>query len=777
MKRQVCSLEAVEARQMAEGALSANVRDALASAVDSEFYRWAYGDLAPGATAALHYCEIGWRAGRDPAPWFSTSQYISRYPRLLEEGQVPLFHFLLKASDGDIPAPSTLASEYYSRSATTQDHASAPARATQPVNLVAVRHLLETHFDEAYYRALGQPLLDGVDALTHFILEGWKAGRDPCAWFSVTAYLAANPDVADAGTNPFLHYLAHGREEGRDPDSDCAGTDRSAGARVVAADVPVERTLVSSEARSNYEYVLDALALVGQVSIIVPIFNAPDKVETCIEAVLRNTTFPSELILVDDASTDRRISALLERYHGLPGIRILRNDKNLGFSGTVNRGIRECQGDVVLLNSDTSVGPRWLENILFAACQRPSIGTVTPLSNSAGEFSVVPEGASLWDIAPRQRDTVCRLVMQNSGMYYPSAPTANGFCMYIKRKVIDDTGYFDSDTFPRGYGEENDFCMRASHLGWEHIIDDATLVFHAQTASFSSDESRKLSEQGWVNVNRKHPDYAVHVKRFLESRSLASCRANGRRLPIRPAAAGQVGVAPRILHVLDDTSAAPLLFDPAFDSFAVTCDGNLLTTYRVGRNGLETVGQRALQDRTIMSDLRHPEYRAALYDVHARYRFELVHIHGLIGHTLDLPDVMARLRIPQVATFHGYYFACPSANLIDGDGKFCDGICTTGGADCDHGISWIAEGPRLKNGFVSEWRRRVSEAMHRVDAFIAPSQEIKERLIRLLPLLRDRVIDVLDCEGEEANAARHDVYRRLMQPRVFSSPPVKANAS
>ncbi|WP_331314135.1 hypothetical protein [Methylobacterium mesophilicum] len=55
----------------------------------------------------------------------------------------------------------------------------------------------------------------GLDPLRHYLLAGWKEGRDPSAGFSTGGYLAANPDVAAMGHNPLLHFLNAGFAEGR----------------------------------------------------------------------------------------------------------------------------------------------------------------------------------------------------------------------------------------------------------------------------------------------------------------------------------------------------------------------------------------------------------------------------------------------------------------------------------------------------------------------------------------------------------------------------------
>jgi hypothetical protein len=196
------------------------------------------------------------------------------------------------------------------------------------------------------------------------------------------------------------------------------------------------------------------------LSIIVPVYNAAAELRRCLNSLARHTTWPAELVLIDDASPDPKVADVLAEALALHRTRVLRNAVNLGFTETVNRGLRATRGDVVLLNSDTEVGPRWLEHLLRAAESRERVATVTAISDNAGAFSVPRVGernpTPLWLDAP----DVARLLAQETSIR-GQGPTGGGFCMYISRRSIDAVGQFDAEAFPRGYGEENYFCMRA----------------------------------------------------------------------------------------------------------------------------------------------------------------------------------------------------------------------------------------------------------------------------------------------------------------------------
>ena len=74
-------------------------------------------------------------------------------------------------------------------------------------------------------------------------------------------------------------------------------------------------------------------------------------------------------------------------------------------------------------------------------------------------------------------------------------PVGVGFCMYIRRDCLDDVGLFRADLFAQGYGEENDFCLRARHLGWRHVAATGVFVAHIGGQSFGAAARHLLSPQ------------------------------------------------------------------------------------------------------------------------------------------------------------------------------------------------------------------------------------------------------------------------------------------
>ena len=258
-------------------------------------------------------------------------------------------------------------------------------------------------------------------------------------------------------------------------------------------------------------------------AVIIPIHNAVDDLDRCLEALYRNTLASVDVLLLDDASDDSRIDPLLTRWCARVGHRwrLAHNETNLGFVGTVNRGMRMTQSDVVLLNSDTLVTPGWLEGLARCLRSDPRIATATPWTNN-GEIVSLP-GFCKANPVPRNLDEIGSLIRECDNPQYPDLPTAVGFCMAIARSAINRLGEFDEESFGLGYGEENDFSMRARAAGLRNVLCDDVYVAHVGGRSF---EPRGLRPGGQAmeTLLERHPRYMELVRAFISDDPLGKRR-------------------------------------------------------------------------------------------------------------------------------------------------------------------------------------------------------------------------------------------------------------
>lgn len=251
----------------------------------------------------------------------------------------------------------------------------------------------------------------------------------------------------------------------------------------------------------------------------VPVFNAYDDVIECIASLLDTLPPQTPLLIVDDASTDGRIAATLPKLAQAHNFFYTRKSVNGGFVKSVNFAFQATAGhDVVIINSDIILPPRWLERMYAAAYSRSNIVTVTTLTNNGTILSVpyrnspihyLPDGMTTEQVDQRIREA--------SLLLRPIIPTAIGHCTYFKRAALDSVGVFD-EIFSPGYGEEVDFSQRAVMAGFCHVVADDVFVFHKGSKSFSergTEEKLRIQQSHEQIINTRYPWYRqwiVHVE-------------------------------------------------------------------------------------------------------------------------------------------------------------------------------------------------------------------------------------------------------------------------
>ena len=272
----------------------------------------------------------------------------------------------------------------------------------------------------------------------------------------------------------------------------------------------------------------------GSVDVVVCVHNALEYVQRCLASVLSKSTVQCRVVIVNDGSDQpttewlQGLSArvdfvdLVETHHG-----------PLGYTRAANLGLRATQADyVVLLNSDTIVPRLWLEGLLECMASDDKVGIVGPLSNAA-TWQSVPERVDEnggWAVnqlpGGYNVDEFAELVFGVSERQFPRVPFLNGFCLLISRAVIDQIGYLDETSFPRGYGEENDYCIRAQDAGFRLAIADHCFVYHAKSKSFGTSARAELAKAGGIALREKFGEERIRqgTQELKDSSSLERVR-------------------------------------------------------------------------------------------------------------------------------------------------------------------------------------------------------------------------------------------------------------
>jgi glycosyltransferase involved in cell wall biosynthesis/GT2 family glycosyltransferase len=472
------------------------------------------------------------------------------------------------------------------------------------------------------------------------------------------------------------------------------------------------------------------------VDIIIPVYGAAKELRVCLESVVRETRH--RVTLVVDGPQDATLESVIADFP----VRIIRNEQRLGFVGSVNRGMRETSSDVVLLNSDTIVTPRWIEKLIEAAYSSGDVGTVTPLSNHATLCSV--PRAFEENLLPTGFDAASfAAVIENvSQRRYPRIPTGVGVCLYIRRAALDDIGFFDETHFGLGYGEENDFCMRALARGWVHVADDATFIYHAGHRSFGATRAR-LERRAAGTLRRLHPRYMSTIAAFMKADPLADVRAR-----IVDAISPTTARRRRIVHLVhgwppfqqagtelyaywlarqqqasDEVSVYVRASDPAraHGEAVELLDGGIrvrmVTNNFTARNPFR---RNAIRDRLLERD-----FERFLKQQHP----DLLHIHHLAGHAFSFARVARRLGIQIVLQIQDWWFLCARVNLYDRDGNRCTG---PGFEKCARCVTLTKVAPSaITNRLLHAARRSAARAaIDAADAYIAGSEAIHNDYVR-----------------------------------------------
>ena len=250
---------------------------------------------------------------------------------------------------------------------------------------------------------------------------------------------------------------------------------------------PISEIVQNLLATARYQYGEDILAIPTsaepEVSIIMPVHGKFWYTHRCLRSIVEHLpqrTF--ELIIVDDCSTDETLLASML----LSGVKLLRNEVNLGFVGSVNAGAAVAKGRwILLLNNDTEVTPGWLDELCDTFLRDCRVGI-------AGSKLVFPNGrlqevgGIIWrfaDGANRGRDgdpddpRYC---------YLRDSDYVSGAALMIERLLWDEVGGLTQDFAP-AYYEDTDLCFKVRAAGRRVVVQPHSCIIHHEGVSAGSD--------------------------------------------------------------------------------------------------------------------------------------------------------------------------------------------------------------------------------------------------------------------------------------------------
>lgn len=448
--------------------------------------------------------------------------------------------------------------------------------------------------------------------------------------------------------------------------------------------------------------------LPGGVDVVMPIFNSIEHVQTSVAKVLEDLGPSDRLIAVDDASTDPRIQQfLISAGSAEKRLVILRNQENLGYLRSANRGIKEAAGrDVILMNSDIYPMPGLIDRLKTSAYSHPNIGMVSPLTDK-GTIASVPSYDDAFELVKLPELSQSPLVWTH---------TACGYCMYIKRAVLDRFGPLD-ESYGFGYWEENEISMRIREAFW-CAFDPGAFVYHANSASVSSEKKYTESAKNGRKFLARYPEYQFHQTCFYNSNPLHTVR--------RTMAAKTSDPRPRILYIGHSLHALGGTEKHMKDlSQSLEDRAHVFIAYPNFRAGLLAVNYREIDhsSRTYhappwpVTPPAMPRMIEAWNDVLNEVQPQLIHIHHMMHHPLEVMPRMIDTGIPTVVSFHDAFNLCPDPHLYGCPGvKKCDECFPVHFRGAGH--------PQYQH----DRRALFGQALRRAAACIAPSQYMIDTL-------------------------------------------------
>jgi len=218
------------------------------------------------------------------------------------------------------------------------------------------------------------------------------------------------------------------------------------------------------------------------ISVIIPHYNGVDILRDCLISLYKSTTLNIHTILVDNASTDASIKLVETEF---PAVEILKLEKNLGFAGGCNAGIRAAGTPYILiLNNDTIHQAGWIELLLEKLESDPKIAVVQPKIRSYQnreyfDYSGACGGEMDIFAFPFAHGRVAEFIEKDFGQYDSFSDRifwASGTAFLARTEIVKKAGLLDETFF--AHMEEIDLQWRIQLMGYDIAIEPKSLVWH-----------------------------------------------------------------------------------------------------------------------------------------------------------------------------------------------------------------------------------------------------------------------------------------------------------
>lgn len=551
------------------------------------------------------------------------------------------------------------------------------------------------------------------------------AGSSEIISVSLQNFVASATNLVRTGMS-LLHFPIY---HGRDLISYFLHKDERAGERLERALLPLEWDETIPVSNFGLFGNSQLPELVDPVDILIPVFNAANEVVRCLEQIDQHTAKIHNITIIDDASTDPLIGPILDNWCDLrPNVRLIRNQQNLGFVDSINQGLENASGHVVILNSDAFVPENWLNRLMAPIQTDNQVASVTPMSNNAEIFTtpVVSVGGEISKSKSIQIDQVAqKLDWQVANC---SAPTGVGFCMGLSRTWLEKVPRFDT-SFAPGYGEEVDWCQKVALKGAKHVGLGSLFVEHTGGISFGAAKPRLMRKSNAL-INTRYPNFDTSVASFEVNDPLVGPRLalalaaidSGKPVPFylahRLGGGAELWLGEEIaFHLKNDQGVAVLREDDQKDRAVLEIHSSLGVTRGI-------ISKKDLSGFLAIPTQLHMVYSCLVA------RGDPSETIRICKGALDQLDQLTMV-------FHDYLPLCPSYNLIGANGKYCGLPEAEKCGSCFEKIS-----KQFKSDFTSieQWRNTWKELLARSDKLITFSEDSRLHVKSVWPEFGNKII-------------------------------------
>jgi O-antigen biosynthesis protein len=403
--------------------------------------------------------------------------------------------------------------------------------------------------------------------------------------------------------------------------------------------------------------------------VIIPVYNGMEFLKTLFDSILQNTNSPYRVIIIDDASSDQRIWPYLQNeVKKFPTATLIRNQKNCGFVVTCNRAIALTHGHFVICNTDIEVPPAWLERLMAPIYADTNVATVTPFTNAGTICSFPDIGGDNEILNGWSTKTIDRFFAQLADPSVIDMPTGVGFCMAFNRRAVQEVGVFDDQTFTSGYGEENDWCMRASERGYVHRMATNLFVYHKHGGSFTGKDRTQLRESNFRKLVARYPRYPIIIDSFMR-RDPAKALRSFLLLYIVAHLAGRKTVL-IVDHALG--GGANLYRNQMIACYSIQEYPILLLTYEYHAKRMRLdFSFRKYETSFMLASLDDISHLSQLISIEEVFYNNAVSYSDPLAVAEALLLIKKRTRVKLTVSFHDYFPVCPSYTLINSEGQYC----------------------------------------------------------------------------------------------------------